>query len=68
MTYTDQQLAALQQALSMGERRVTFGDKTIEYRSIDELKEALRIVQAGLGQQQGAGKTRQIRIVTDKGF
>ena len=68
MPYTDHQLAALQQALTMGERRVTFGDKTIEYRSIDELKEAIRIVQAGLAQQQSAGKTRQIRTVTEKGF
>ena len=65
MPYTDHQLAALQQALAMGERRVTFGDKTIEYRSIDELKEAIRIVQS---HRDDSIKTRQIRIVTEKGF
>lgn len=73
MAYTPQQLTALQNALAMGEHRVTFADKTVEYRSVDELKAAIREVQSGLtaqGAAQGmrSPKTRQIRFTTGKGF
>jgi hypothetical protein len=73
MPFTQKQLTALQTALATGERRVTFADKTVEYRSVDELKVAIREVQNGLTAQQAAvgqrpPKTRQIRITTSKGF
>jgi hypothetical protein len=73
MPYTAKQLTALQTALATGERRVTFADKTVEYRSVDELKEAIREVQNGLATQSVAQgtrppKTRQIRVTTRKGF
>jgi hypothetical protein len=38
--YTDQQLQALRDALANGVRRVRFGDREIEYRTVDELKQA----------------------------
>ena len=38
MAYTEDQLTALETALAKGEKRVTFGDKTVEYRSVEELK------------------------------
>ena len=38
MAYTEEQVSALQSALAKGERRVTFADKTVEYRSVDELR------------------------------
>ena len=44
-TYTEAQLQALRDALAKGEKRVTFGDKTVEYRSIDELTAAIREVE-----------------------
>jgi hypothetical protein len=73
MAYTEDQLTALEAALAKGEKRVTFGDKTVEYRSVDELKEAIRAVERGLSTQ--AANTglippapRQIRILTGKGF
>jgi hypothetical protein len=73
MAYSIEQLNALETALAKGERRVTFADKTVEYRSIEELQAAIRTVQRGLAQQ--AAETglipppaRQIRINTDKGF
>jgi hypothetical protein len=47
MAYTQEQLTALENALATGERRVSFGHKTVEYRSIDELKEAIRLVERG---------------------
>ena len=73
MAYTQEQLSALEVALAKGEKRVTFGDKTVEFRSVEELKEAIRAVERGLAEQ--AAQTglipppaRQIRLTTTKGF
>lgn len=72
MAYTQNQLEALQTALTQGERRVTFGDKTVEYRSVEELRQAIREVKRGLADQAAAtglwpGAPRQIRINSAKG-
>ena len=67
MTYTPTQLDALKQALATGERRVTFGDKTVEYRSIEELQAAIRTVEAELARAFAVPVTRQIRLTTQKG-
>ncbi len=73
MAYTEDQLTALEAALAKGEKRVTFGDKTVEFRSVEELKEAIRAIERGLAEQ--AAQTglipppaRQIRLTTTKGF
>ena len=73
MAYTQAHLDALEAALVKGEKRVTFGDKTVEYRSVEELKDAIRAVERGLSAQ--AANTglippapRQIRVLTGKGF
>ena len=73
MAYTEDHLTALEAALAKGEKRVTFGDKTVEFRSVEELKEAIRAVERGLAEQ--AAQTgiipppaRQIRLTTTKGF
>ena len=73
MAYTTDQLDALRKALATGERRVTFGDKTVEYRSVEELQTAIREVEAALAKEHadaGTGKplVRQIRVTTSKGF
>lgn len=73
MAYTQAHLDALEAALARGERRVTFGDKTVEYRSIDELQAAIAAVKRDLFEQATAsglwpGAPRQIRIITGKGF
>ena len=72
MSYTQTQLEALQEALAHGERRVTFGDKTVEYRSIEELRAALHEVQSAMFKQAVATglwprAPRQIQINTSKG-
>lgn len=73
MAFTQDQLTALESALAKGERRVTFGDKTVEYRSVEELRMAIKDVQRGLFEQ--ATQTglwprapRQIRVTTAKGL
>jgi hypothetical protein len=73
MAYTQAHLDALEAALARGERRVTFGDKTVEYRSVEELKAAIDAVKRELFAQAAAAglrsaAPRQIRIVTGKGF
>lgn len=73
MAYTEAQLQALESALVKGERRVSYGDKTVEYRSVDELKAAIREVKRGISEQATAtglwpGPSRQIRVTTLKGF
>jgi len=68
MTYTQADLEALQRALANGERRVSFGDKTVEYRSVAELQAAIRTVAAALARDAGAPPARQIRVTTSKGF
>ena len=72
MAFTETQLQALESALAKGERRVTFGDKTVEYRSVEELRVAMRDVRRGLSEQASAtglwpGAPHQIRINTSKG-
>ena len=72
MAYTQEQLTALESALAKGERRVSFGDKTVEYRSVEELRLAMREVRRGLMEQAAdtglwPGAPRQIRLNTSKG-
>lgn len=71
MSFTAEQLAALERALATGEQRVTFGDRTVEYRSVDELIAAIGVVRRGLEEQAiatGAVRRRPRRVVvnTDK--
>lgn len=72
MAYTQEQLDALEAALAKGEKRVSFGDKSVEYRTVEELRLAIRDVKRGLNEQAvGTGfwprAPRQIRITTIKG-
>ena len=71
MAYTQSDLDALQAALAKGEKRVSFGDKTVEYRSVEELQAAIRQVKRELFEQAVAtglwpSAPRQIRIHTRK--
>ena len=66
--YTEQQLQALRDALANGVRRVRFGDREIEYRTIDELKTAIAAAEADVSKSSGVPVTRHIRVSTEKGF
>lgn len=66
--YTEQQLQALRDALANGVRRVRFGDREIEYRSIEELKTAIAAAEADVAKNSGERVIRQIRVETQKGF
>ena len=59
MAYTQEQLTQLQNALATGTLRVDYDGKTITYRSLAEIKEAIRVVEAGLAKTSGT--TRHTR-------
>lgn len=65
MSFTPEHLQALETALARGERRVTFQDRSVEYRSVEELKAAIREVKRALAAQVGP-VARQLRITTRK--
>lgn len=72
MAYSQPQLEALEAALAKGERRVTFADKTVEYRTVEELAAAIKEVKRGLFDDAvNTGlwprAPRQVRITTRKG-
>ena len=66
MTYTPEHLQALREALASGEHRVTYEGKSIEYRSVADLKAAIAEVEATMARESGASKSRQIRVITSK--
>ena len=66
MTYTPEHLHALREALASGEHRVTYDGKSIEYRSVADLKAAIAEVEATIARESGAPKSRQIRMTTSK--
>ena len=51
MTYTPEHLQALREALASGEHRVTYEGKSIEYRSVSDLKAAIAEVEATLARE-----------------
>ena len=48
MSYTLEQYHALKSAIVTGTHSVTYGDKSVTYRSIAEMKEALRLMEEEL--------------------
>ncbi len=66
--YTSTQRDALQQALASGALTVEYDGKRTTYRSVDELKKALDIVNQSLSDQAGNPRTRRIGIYASKGL
>ena len=66
MTYTTSQRDALRQAIASGVLRLSYDGKTVEYRSLADLKAALAEVEQSLARDNGQPQTRQIKIYADK--
>lgn len=64
MAYTQSDLAAIQRAIAKGERSVQFADRSVTYRSMEELLQAERRIADALNPT----RPRQYRGVGDKGF
>jgi hypothetical protein len=54
--------------LASGEHRVTYDGKSVEYRSVTDLKTAIAEVESQIARAAGKRKSRQIRITTSKGL
>ncbi len=63
MAYTQAQLAALQSAYAAGTVRVSYGDKSVEYRDLNELKRVIEEISASLN----GVKTRRRWLTTTRG-
>ena len=73
MSFTQKHLDAVEAAIARGEKTVRYADRTVEYRTVEELQAAIREVRKSISQQASAtglwpGPTRQIRVTTSKGF
>lgn len=70
MAYTNEQLIALEVALAKGERSVSFADRTVVYRSVDEMLQAMREIKRGILTTSNPPTPiiRTILATTTKGF
>lgn len=59
---------ALETALFTGQRRVGYGDKSVEYRSLEEMRGTLDALNRKIDALAGATGPRQIRIYTGDGY
>ena len=66
MTYTTAQRDALRAAIASGVLSLSYEGKTVQYRSMADLKSALAEVEQGLAKDSGKPMARQIKIYAEK--
>lgn len=54
--FTEEQYLALSAAIAQGALEVQYGDKTVKYRSLDEMIRILGMMGAALGVSTGSGR------------
>jgi len=59
-------LDALKKALASGHKSVSYGDRRVEFRSLDEIKSAIVDVEADIAALSGASIVRRFRFIADK--
>ena len=67
MAWTQTQLDAVEAAIASGELTVRFGDRTVTYRSMDELLKARAVIQEALDAESGTTTDRFSFAQTSKG-
>lgn len=63
--FTQSQLDAIRAAIARGEKTVQFADRSVTYRSIEELLEAEKRITQAL---RTSARSKQTLIVTSNGF
>lgn len=61
MAYTQAHLAAVERAIARGEKTVRYTDRTVEYRSVDELIQARDLIRTELTKAAGP-RSRVVRL------
>lgn len=62
MAYTQKDLDAVKRAIAGSQLEVSYGDKRVKFRSIDELKQQARIIQSELDAAAGRRRSRVFRL------
>ena len=62
MSFTPEHLEAIERAIARGEKTVRYSDRTVEYRSIDELLKARDEIRTSLSQAAGP-RSRVVRLM-----
>jgi len=65
--YTQSQLDALRAALASGTLRMSYEGRSVQYRSVEELRKAIEVVENALNQSSGK-RVRQYRMSGSKGI
>lgn len=68
MAFTQDDLDTINRAISTGEKRVSFSDRTIEYRDIHELLRARSEIEKELSKAVADGAVTRIWPMRYKGF
>jgi hypothetical protein len=58
----------LKRARASGHARVTYGDRTVEYRSVDEINAAIAADERDLASLRGSRRVRGFYFSSDKGL
>lgn len=67
MAWTQTQLEAIEAAIASGELTVHFGDRTVTYRSMDDLLKARAVIKDALASDAGKAPDRFSFAQTSKG-
>jgi hypothetical protein len=67
MAFTSADLAAIDAAIASGELSVQFADRRVQYRSIQELKDARSLITGQLSSTSETRPSRQFRVNVSKG-
>lgn len=61
MSFTQKHLEAIERAIARGEKTVRYGDRTVEYRTVDELLRAREEIRSSLISAAGP-RSRVVRL------
>lgn len=68
MAWTTTDRDALKKAIAQGAQRVRFADRDVEYRSLEEMRQVLAMIEADINTAAGVRRVRQVRFYTGGGF
>jgi hypothetical protein len=68
MAWTTADRDALKKAIAQGAQRVRFADRDVEYRSLEEMRQVLAMIDADINTAAGVRRVRQVRFYTGGGF
>jgi hypothetical protein len=68
VTWTQADVDHLKKMISLGASTARFADRTVTFRSLQEMMDLLAIMEGEVNAASGKQRTRAIRFQTSKGF